>query len=136
MSAHVVEIPTNINFTPSHFAHSLNMSNAVLNHEPEVDDCQFENILSQLEQYFPLRHQVANVLKEASAALAIQCTQPDGYRYMQTCDDLAKFLDLKVPLEYSEQQLVRISHVPSHSPPDGTAGRASSSSRPMMLWRA
>ena len=81
----------------------------------ELDDCQFEHILGQLEQQRPLREQVATALREANAAFAAQCTQPDGDKYMQTCDDLATFLDLKIPLEYSEQKLVGVPHVWSRS---------------------
>lgn len=92
------------------------MSNAAfLPQDYELDDCQFEHILGQLEQQRPLREQVANALKEANAAFAAQCTQPDGYTYMQTCDDLATFLDLKIPLGHTEQKSVRISHVWSRS---------------------
>jgi hypothetical protein len=92
------------------------MSNAAfLQQNYELDDCQFEHILGQLEQQRPVREQVANALKEANAAFAAQCTQPDGYTFMQTCDVLATFLDLKIPLEYTEQKLVRVSHVWSRS---------------------
>lgn len=83
------------------------MSDSAL--QSALDDCQFEHNLGQLEQYLSLRDQVSKALNHANAAFASQCTQPDGYRFMQTCDDLATFLDLRVTLEYSEQQLVRAS---------------------------
>ncbi|KAF8556728.1 hypothetical protein OG21DRAFT_1506114 [Imleria badia] len=100
----LVEWPIIISFTSTHSTDNLNMSNPAL--QTELDDCQFEHILSQLEQYFPLRDQVTRALNHANAAFASQCTEPDGYKFMQTCDDLTTFLKLKVALEYSEQKLV------------------------------
>ncbi|KAG6374023.1 hypothetical protein JVT61DRAFT_4661 [Boletus reticuloceps] len=82
------------------------MSIVYLDLQQEIDACQFEHTLGQIEQGWPLRDQVAKALKHANAAFSTQCTKPNGYTYMQTCDDLVKFLDLKIELEYTEQESV------------------------------
>lgn len=102
--------PTNINFTSSY--PSNNMSNALSN---ELLDCEWEHYFGRLLQEWPIREQVSTALKDASAAFAAQVTQPDGHKFTEACDRLAKFLDFKIPLEQSEQKLVRVAHIWSRS---------------------
>lgn len=132
MSGVLFERPTNINFISSHTTD--NMSNAAFSQQNHDSD-QWDHVLDQLEQQWTVRERVSVTLKEANALFAEQFTHPNAYKFMEACNRLTEFLDLRVQMEYPEQKLVHVSHVRSRSFADGAAGRTKYSSRSMMSWR-
>ncbi|KAG8215250.1 hypothetical protein J3R82DRAFT_8803 [Butyriboletus roseoflavus] len=82
-----------------------NMSDAAFPQQhPDLDE--WDHILAQLEQQWPVRDKVSTALNEANAAFAAQFMQPDAYKYAGACDRLTSFLDQNVRLEDSEQKLL------------------------------
>lgn len=82
------------------------MSDATLSQQIHDLVYEWDYILHQMEQDWPIREKVSMALKEATAAFAAQFTQPDAYKYIEACNRFAEFLDSEISMDDSEQRLV------------------------------